>query len=69
MGSVFRKPKPPQRNEKLEAELAAAKKREEERKRQAEAAQREREFALGMGWTGSRSLFGKAGGRGYFDEA
>ena len=33
MGRVFRKPKPPPRNEKLEAQLAAARKREEERKK------------------------------------
>ena len=69
MGNPFGgRQKPPPRNEKLEAELEAARKREAERKKQAEAAQREKEFALGMGWTGSRSLFGKAGGRGYFDE-
>ena len=68
MGSVFKKPKAPPRDPRLDAELAAARKREEERKKQAEAAQKEKEFALGMGWTGSRSLFGKAGGRGYFDE-
>ena len=42
MGSVFKKPKAPPRNEKLEAELAAARKREEERKKQAEAAQKKK---------------------------
>ena len=68
MGSIFKKQEPPKRDPRLDAELAAARKREEERKKQAEAAQKEKKFALGMGWTGSRSLFGKAGGRGYFDE-
>tara|TARA_B100001123_G_C15260437_1_gene1006395 strand:+ start:1492 stop:1713 length:222 start_codon:yes stop_codon:yes gene_type:complete len=65
---IFSKPKLPPRDTRLDAELAAARKREEDRKKQAEAAQAEKSFALGMGWVGSRSLFGRAGGRGYFDQ-
>ena len=67
-GIISKKKEPPKRDPRLDAELAAARKREEDRKKQAEAAQAEKSFALGMGWVGSRSLFGRAGGRGYFDQ-
>ena len=67
MGGLFSKPKPPPRNLALEKQLADAKAAEQRRADELAAKTAEQEYKVAKGLYGSRSLFGKAGGRGYFD--
>ena len=66
MGSIFSKPKPPPRNMQLERELAASRAAEEKAARDAETAARTYSEKKAKGVIGVRSLFAKAGGRGFF---
>jgi len=68
MGNPFKKPKPPPPDPAVEAEIkrqadvAEAEKVEAEKEAATQLSKKRR------GLIGSRSLFGRAGGRGYFDE-
>lgn len=57
----------PQRNYELERQIAAQQEAERKRKAELEAKQKEIADKQAKGLYGSRSMFGKAGGRGYFD--
>ena len=59
---------PPQRDAELDRLIAEEKAREESAKRAASERRTERKFHLSAGLIGSRSLFGRPGGRGYFEE-
>jgi len=65
MGGIFKQPKQPD-NSALEAELEAKRKEEEERAAELEKKQKSYKRRFSKGVIGSRSLFGKAGGRGFF---
>ena len=67
MGNPFRKPKAPPRNLELERQLAEAKAAEKARADELAAKQKEVADKQAKGLYGSRSMFGRAGGRGYFD--
>tara|TARA_R100001082_G_scaffold74191_2_gene42810 strand:+ start:856 stop:1065 length:210 start_codon:yes stop_codon:yes gene_type:complete len=67
MGGVFKKPKAPPRNLALEKQLADARAAEKARADELAARQKETADKQAKGLYGSRSMFGKAGGRGYFD--
>ena len=66
MGGVFRKPSPPPRNDALERQMAADRAAEE--KRQADIERESKAYAdkKAKGIIGARSLFARAGGRGFF---
>ena len=66
---IFKKPKPPPRNLALERQLAAAQQAATARANALAADEAEQEYKQAKGLYGSRSLFGRAGGRGYFDTA
>ena len=66
MGGIFRKPKAPPRNMELERELAASRAAEEKAAGDAETAARTYSEKEAKGVIGVRSLFAKAGGRGFF---
>jgi|TARA_E500000178_G_C16910803_1_gene702539 hypothetical protein len=66
MGGVFSKPKPPPRNMELERQLAAERAAEEKRAKDAEIASKAYSEKKAKGIIGARSLFAKAGGRGFF---
>ena len=68
MGGVFSKPKapPPPPPPKADPVVNKAIKEEEERKKQIEKEQAVYENKVARGIIGSRSLFGRAGGRGFF---
>ena len=73
MGGVIRsltggKPEAPQRDAELDRLTSEEKAREESAKRAASERRTERKFHLSAGLIGSRSLFGRPGGRGYFEE-
>ena len=67
MGGFISKPKAPTRNLALEKQLADAKAAEQSRADALAAKQKETADKQAKGVYGSRSLFGKSGGRGYFD--
>ena len=66
MGGIFKKPSPPPRNDALERQLAADRAAEE--KRQADIERESKAYAdkKAKGIIGARSLFARAGGRGFF---
>ena len=69
MGSIF-KSKPPGKSQATldyEAKLAADKIKEDKRAADAKIAATEKESKTAKGLIGSRSMFGKSGGRGYFE--
>ena len=66
MGGIFRKPTPPPRNDALEKQLAAERAAEEKAARDAENAARVYSEKKAKGIIGARSLFARAGGRGFF---
>lgn len=68
MGGVFSKPKPPAPDPELERKLAEEKAAAEKEKADSEKAAAQLESKKRRGLIGSRSLFGRSGGRGYFDE-
>jgi len=61
-------PPPQERDTELDRMIAEEKAREEASKRAAAERRTERKFHLSAGLIGSRSLFGRPGGRGYFEE-
>ena len=65
MGSIFRQDPPP-RNDALEKQLAAERAAEEKKARDAEIASKAYSEKKAKGIIGARSLFAKAGGRGFF---
>jgi len=69
MGNPFKKPKAPAPDPELQRKLAEQRAAEEEAKRQAELERQRTESKRRRGLLGTRSLFGEAGGRGYFDSA
>lgn len=66
MGGIFKKPAPPPRNIELENRLAAERAAEEKRQADAEREAKSYSEKKAKGVIGSRSLFSKAGGRGFF---
>lgn len=66
MGGIFKKPAPPPRNMELENQLAAERAAEEKRKADAEREAKSYSEKKAKGVIGARSLFSKAGGRGFF---
>jgi len=66
MGAIFSNESPPQRDTALEKQLAEQRAAEEERAAALEKEQRTYKQKVARGIIGSRSLFGKAGGRGFF---
>ena len=64
---IFKKPKAPPRNYALEEQMASMKAAEKSRADELAAAEAETAYKQAKGLYGSRSLFGRAGGRGYFD--
>ena len=66
---IFKKPQPPPRNLALERQLAEAQQAATARANALAADEAEQEYKQAKGLYGSRSLFGRAGGRGYFDTA
>ena len=66
MGGVFRKPSPPPRNDALERQMAADRAAEEKRQRDMERESKAYADKKAKGIIGARSLFARAGGRGFF---
>ena len=66
MGGVFRKPSPPPRNDALERQMAAERAAEEKRQRDIERESKAYATKKAKGIIGARSLFARAGGRGFF---
>ena len=67
MGSVFGGQKQDtSASDALRAEMEAERKAEEERAAALQAAEEKRKSKIARGIIGSRSLFGQAGGRGFF---
>ena len=66
MGGVFRKPKAPPRNDALERQMAADRAREEQRAKDLERESKAYATKKAKGIIGARSLFARAGGRGFF---
>jgi tRNA(Ile2) C34 agmatinyltransferase TiaS len=66
MGGVFSKPSPPPRDTALEKQLEEQRAAEEARAAALEKEQRTYKQKVAKGIIGARSLFGKAGGRGFF---
>lgn len=64
---IFSKPKAPPRNYELERQMESMKVAEGKRADELAAQQAETAYKQAKGLYGSRSLFGRAGGRGYFD--
>ena len=64
---IFKKPKAPPRNYELERQMAEMKAAEKSRADELAAVEAETAYKQAKGLYGSRSLFGRAGGRGYFD--
>ena len=70
MGSIFGGGKPPGKSQATldyEAKLAADKIAEDKRAADASKIKAEKEDKTVRGLIGSRSMFGKSGGRGYFE--
>ena len=67
MGNPFKSPKPPPPDPKLEAEMKAAEEQAAADKAQDEKETAQLESKKRRGLIGIRSLFGRAGGRGYFE--
>ena len=66
MGGIFKKPSPPPRNDALEKQLAADRAAEEKRQRDIERESKAYATKKAKGIIGARSLFARAGGRGFF---
>ena len=66
MGGIFKKPSPPPRNDALEKQLAADRAAEEKRQRDMERESKAYADKKAKGIIGARSLFARAGGRGFF---
>ena len=66
MGGVFSKPKAPPRNDALERQMAADRAREEQRAKDLERESKAYATKKAKGLIGARSLFARAGGRGFF---
>ena len=66
MGGMFKKPSPPPRNDALEKQLAADRAAEEKRARDLERESKAYATKKAKGIIGARSLFARAGGRGFF---
>tara|TARA_B100000513_G_C11785368_1_gene146380 strand:- start:159 stop:362 length:204 start_codon:yes stop_codon:yes gene_type:complete len=66
MGGIFKKPSPPPRNDALEKQLAADRAAEEKRARDLERESKAYATKKAKGIIGARSLFARAGGRGFF---
>jgi hypothetical protein len=67
MGAIFGKQQDPPDNSALEAELEAKRKEEEARAAELKKQQETYKRKVAKGVIGSRSLFGQAGGRGFFE--
>ena len=66
MGSIFKPPSPPPRNDALERQMAADRAAEEKRARDLERESKAYATKKAKGIIGARSLFARAGGRGFF---
>jgi|TARA_R100001129_G_scaffold1792_1_gene1808 hypothetical protein len=66
MGGIFKKPSPPPRNDALERQMAADRAAEEKRQRDMERESKAYATKKAKGIIGARSLFARAGGRGFF---
>lgn len=66
MGGIFKKPSPPPRNDALERQMAADRAAEEKRQRDMERESKAYADKKAKGIIGARSLFARAGGRGFF---
>ena len=66
MGGIFKKPSPPPRNDALEKQMAAERAAEEKRARDLERESKAYATKKAKGIIGARSLFARAGGRGFF---
>ena len=66
MGGIFKKPSPPPRNDALERQMAAERAAEEKRARDLERESKAYATKKAKGIIGARSLFARAGGRGFF---
>ena len=66
MGGIFKKPSPPPRNDALERQMAADRAAEEKRQRDLERESKAYADKKAKGIIGARSLFARAGGRGFF---
>ena len=67
MGNPFKAPKPPAPDPRLQAEMKAAEDQAAADKAQAEKETAQLESKKRRGLIGTRSLFGRPGGRGYFE--
>ena len=67
MGNPFEAPKPPAPDPRLQAEMKAAEEQAAADKAQAEKETAQLESKKRRGLIGTRSLFGRPGGRGYFE--
>jgi len=67
MGNPFKAPKPPAPDPKLQAEMKAAEEQAAADKAQDEKETAQLESKKRRGLIGTRSLFGRPGGRGYFE--
>jgi hypothetical protein len=67
MGNPFKAPKPPAPDPRLQAEMKAAEEQAAADKAQAEKETAQLESKKRRGLIGTRSLFGRPGGRGYFE--
>ena len=67
MGNPFKKPKPPAPDPRLEAEMKAAEEQAAADKARDEKETAQLESKKRRGLIGTRSLFGRPGGRGYFE--
>jgi len=65
MGGIFKQDTPP-RDDTLEKQMEAERLAEEERAAALAAANEKRKNKIARGIIGQRSLFGQAGGRGFF---
>ena len=66
MGSIFKPPSPPPRNDALERQMAADRAAEEKRQKDIERESKAYATKKAKGIIGARSLFARAGGRGFF---
>ena len=66
MGGIFKKPSPPPRNDALERQMAADRAAEEKRQKDIERESKAYADKKAKGIIGARSLFARAGGRGFF---
>ena len=67
MGNPFKAPKPPAPDPRQQAEMKAAEEQAAADKAQAEKETAQLESKKRRGLIGTRSLFGRPGGRGYFE--